>query len=318
MLALVFDGGIVLKEVDRPRPGGGEALIAVRAAGICRTDIEITRGYMEFRGVLGHEFVGSVQECADAPELVGRRVVGEINIAPGVADEPARKHALGREVLGITGKDGCFAELITLPVENLHVVPDVVPDKSAVFVEPLAAALEIPEQMHIRPSAGVAVVGDGKLGLLAARVLVLNGCDVTVIGKHSRKLKIAVAFGANVLSSNIAAGRKFDVVVDCSGSPSGLQVSLDYLRPRGTLVLKTTTAVPPDFHTARLVIDEIKMIGSRCGPFAPALRLLEMGLMDVEPLVEAVYPLSEGVQALENAARPGAIKVLLDINGSIS
>ena len=315
MLALYFDGEAVLREVEDAKPGPGEALIKVDLAGFCRTDIEITQGYMAFRGVLGHEFVGTVQESESWPELVGRRVVGEINIRPGVEDENLRKHDPARSVLGILDNDGCFAEKICLPVENLHAVPEVVPDRAAVFTEPLAAALEIPEQVYLKPTDNIAVVGDGKLGLLAARVLVLKGNAVTVVGKHERKLEIAHRYGAAAKYVEEFTAEPYEVVVDCSGRPEGLKTSLSLLRPRGTLVLKTTTAAPPDFHTSQLVIDEITVVGSRCGPFAPALRLLALGLVDVEPLIEAVYPLEKGVEALEHAKRPGTLKVLLDMNG---
>lgn len=313
MRAIYFDGDTSLREVDDPRPAHGEALIAVDLAGVCRTDIEITQGYMDFRGVLGHEFVGTVLECESQSELKGNRVVGEINIAPGCVDDLERRHAPGRAVLGIAGKDGCFAEKITLPAENLHIVPNEVDNVSAVFVEPLAAALEILEQVHIRPGDSAAVVGDGKLGLLVARVLVLTGCGVTLIGKHERKLAIARVYGAETLAIGQAAGRKFDIAVDCAGSPSGLQTALSLLQPMGTLILKTTTAVAPDFHTAQLVVDEITVVGSRCGPFPPALRLLAEGLVDVKPLIEKTFPLDKGVEALEHAARPGALKVLIEI-----
>jgi len=285
--AIYFDGMPEYRTVKDPRPGPDEALIRVVAAGICRTDIEITQGYMDFRGILGHEFVGAVLECRSAPELIGKRVVGEINIAPGAKDDLERRHLPERSVLGIVGKDGCFAELITLPVENLHLVPDEVSSLSAVFVEPLAAANEIIEQVSIGAGDKTAVIGDGKLGLLVARVLVLSGAEVTVIGRHDHKLRIAESFGARAILESEKVGRTFDLVVDCSGSPSGLQAALSLLRPRGLLVLKTTTAVAPDFHTAQIVIDEITVVGSRCGPFAPALKLL------------------------------GALKVLIDVEGTL-
>ena len=318
MLAIRYEEKAELREVDEPCPAAGEALIAVAAAGVCRTDIEITRGYMDFRGTLGHEFVGRVLECQSAPGLVGRRVVGEINIAPQADDDLGRRHHPERKVLGIAGADGCFAEKITLPAANLHTVPDAVSNSAAVFVEPLAAALEILEQVPVAPTDEVAVVGDGKLGLLAAQVLVLTGCGLTVVGKHERKLEIARALGADVVLLDNLGDERFDIVVDCAGSPSGLQTALSMLRPRGTLVLKTTTAVPPGFHTAQLVVDEITVVGSRCGPFAPALRLLAGGQVIVEPLVEAAYPLRRGLEALEHAARPGALKVLLDVDGSLA
>lgn len=321
MRALVYDGQIKLTDIPNPKLEEGEALIGVIAAGICRTDIEITQGYMDFRGVLGHEFVGRVLACESAPELVGKRVVGEINIAPGVDDNLARRHAPDRTVLGILGKDGCFAEMITLPVENLVEITDSVSDREAVFVEPLAAALEILEQVHLKPADRVAVVGDGKLGLLCAQVLALPGCSVTVVGKHESKLEIASGFGLETIllqKHEQQFAKEFDVVVDCSGRPEGLHTSLALLRPRGTLVLKTTTAVPPDFHTAQLVIDEITLVGSRCGPFPPAVNLLTCKLVNVEALIDSVYPLADGVKAVEHATEPGVLKVLLNIDGSVS
>ena len=313
MQAVVYDGKVRLAEVNPPEPKEGEALIEVLTAGICRTDIEITQGYMRFHGVLGHEFVGRVRECSAAPELEGLRVVGEINIAPEAEDDLERRHTPGREVLGIAGRNGCIAELIALPVENLHAVPDPIPDRVAVFVEPLAAALEILEQVDIPPTESVAVLGDGKLGLLVARVLSLRGSPVTLYGRHERKLEIARGYGAMASHADEAPLRAFDLVVDCAGSPDGFLKSLSLLRPRGTLVLKTTTAAPPDFHLAQIVIDEITIVGSRCGPFAPALRLLEAGLVDTEPLIEAVYPLEQGPAALEHATRRGALKVLIEM-----
>lgn len=320
MRALVYNGQLNLDDLPNPKPKEGEALIGVIAAGICRTDIEITQGYMDFRGVLGHEFVGRVLQCESAPELIGKRIVGEINIAPGVDGSLARRHAPDRTVLGILGKDGCFAEKITLPIENLVEIPDSVSDKEAVFVEPLAAALEILEQVHLKPADRVAVVGDGKLGLLCAQVLALPGCDVTLVGKHEDKLKIAQGFGIEtmlLIQLNKHYEKKFDVVVDCSGRPEGLQTSLSLVKPRGILVLKTTTAVPPDFHTAQLVIDEITLVGSRCGPFPPAVNLLARKQVHVEPLIDSIYPLADGVKALEHAATPGILKVILEVDESL-
>lgn len=313
MRALVFDEMIALRDLPRPAPGDGEALIRVLCAGICRTDLEIVAGYMGFRGVLGHEFVGRVEDCADAA-WIGKRVVGEINIAPGAADSLARRHAAGRAVLGIEGKDGCFAEYITLPIANLLEVPETITDEEAVFIEPLAAACEILEQVPMAPGSGVAVTGDGKLGLLCAQVLKQASAVVTLFGRHAHKLAIARDLGItarHVDDHTSANARSFDLVVECSGRPEGLSFSLDLLRPRGTLVLKTTTALPPAFNAARLVIDEITLIGSRCGPFPPALRMLAEGAVHVRPLISATYPLAEGPAALAHAATPGALKILL-------
>lgn len=318
MRALVYNGNLKLADVPEPKPGDGEALIEVLLAGICRTDIEITAGYMDFRGVLGHEFVGRVRQCKSRPELVGKRVAGEINLAPWEADPLARRHDPQRTVLGIQGKDGCFAERVTLPVENLVEIPEAVSNRAAAFVEPLAAACEILEQILVKPTDRVAVLGDGKLGLLCAQVLALPGSDVALIGRHEKKLALAKNWGINTLLSGELGDsdqKSFDIVVDCTGRPEGLSTALSLVRPRGTLVLKTTTAAPPQFHTAPIVIDEITIIGSRCGPFVPAVRLLEQGHIDVEPLIEAEYPLADAIAAFEHAQRPGALKVMIRITG---
>jgi threonine dehydrogenase-like Zn-dependent dehydrogenase len=316
MRALVFEGSLALRDIPRPVPGPDEALIRILCAGICRTDLEIVAGYMGFTGVLGHEFVGVVESCESEPDWIGTRVVGEINIAPGAADSLARRHAADRTVLGIAGKDGCFAEYITLPIANLLAVPDSISDRVAVFVEPLAAAWEILEQVPARPDSRIAVAGDGKLGLLCAQALKLSGAAVTLFGRHSEKLAIARDMGIDTKLSDecpVSSKQSFDLAVDCTGRPEGLNFCLDLLRPRGILVLKTTTALPPAFNTARFVIDEITLIGSRCGPFAPAVRLLAAGDVQVGPLIEATYPLSEGERAFAHAAAPGALKVLLDM-----
>ena len=318
MRALVHDEALKLADIPEPKPERGEALVQVLLAGICRTDIEITAGYMDFRGVLGHEFVGRVLECDSQPDLAGKRVAGEINIAPWEPEHLARRHDPKRSVLGILGKDGCFAERITLPAENLVTIPDGISDRAAVFVEPLAAACEILEQIRVRPTDRVAVLGDGKLGLLCAQVVALPGCEVTLFGRHEKKLAIAKNWGGigTLLADAIEDDhhKSFDIVVDCTGRPEGLQNALCLVRPRGTLVLKTTTAAPPDFHTAPIVIDEITIVGSRCGPFAPAVRLLESGRIDVEALIDAEYPLAEALTAFEHAQRKGALKTLLNIH----
>ena len=313
MRALYFDGGDPrVEELPVPDPGPGEARVRVRLAGICATDLHIVRGYMGFRGVLGHEFVGEVVEHPD-PDLFGARVCGEINLGCGGCDRCRRglsRHCGARTVLGILGKDGCFAEHLTLPVGNLHRVPDAVPDERAVFAEPLAAAFEILEQVHVEPGDRVAVLGDGKLGSLCARVLVRAGCDVTLVGRHRRKLALAARAGARTATADDLLDGPFDLVVEATGSPGGFAKARGLLRPRGTLVLKSTYHGAVTVDAAPLVIDEITIVGSRCGPFAPALRALEAGL-DPTDLIDATYPLEEGVAALEHAARPGAAKVLL-------
>ncbi len=315
MQAIVFDRELRLDtDYPRPVPGPGEALIQVRLAGICNTDLEILCGYQQFHGVLGHEFVGTVLTSpkaggADA-EWIGRRVVGEINVGCGECvfcrqDIPSQ--CLSRTAVGILGRDGALAEFLTLPLANLHPVPDSMPDEVALFVEPLAAAVQVLSLAHIRPEERVGVVGDGKLGLLVAQVLATASADVTLIGRHSEKLALAAAWG-------ISVGRpdhQLDLVVDCTGNPGGLATALDLVRPRGTVVLKSTYHQLAEINLSRVVVDEIRLVGSRCGPFRPALHLLESGKVDVTPLIEARYPLLDGLAALEHAGRRGALKVLV-------
>ena len=274
----------------------GEVTVRVLLAGICNTDIEMSRGYYPFTGVPGHEFVGEVE---------GRRVVGEINAACGSC--PAclagrRTHCEKRSVLGIINRDGAFAEYLTLPTSNLHAVPDEISDEEAVFVEPLAAALQIQEQVSITPDHRVLVVGNGKLGRLIAQTLALTGCHLTVVGRN----------GASGISD--AKGR-FDIAVECSGNPAGFAIARNALRPRGTLVMKSTYAGDLNLNMSSLVVDEITLVGSRCGPFAPALRLLAAHRVDVAPLIHAVYPLADALTAFEEAQRPGVLKVLIRMVG---
>ncbi len=314
MQALVFDGQLKLtSDYPLPIPGEGEALVRVTLAGICNTDLEITRGYMDFHGVLGHEFVGIVHEAADST-LLGRRVVGEINAAcgkctPCLTGMPT--HCTQRTVLGIAGRDGSFADYLVLPQANLHVVPDTLTDEQAVFVEPLAAALEVLDQVHIRPTDHVIVLGDGKLGLLVAQVLRLVGCDLAVIGKHPAKLARLTTLGISTLTSEQRADPWADVVVDCTGNPSGFEMARSLLRPRGTLVLKSTFHGTPPLALTPVVVDEVTIVGSRCGPFAAALRILERGLVVVADLVSGVYPLRDGLAAFAHAVEPDALKILL-------
>ncbi|MCS7179374.1 MAG: alcohol dehydrogenase catalytic domain-containing protein [Anaerolineae bacterium] len=315
MLALIFDGERLRLRDDYPRPAlpPGETLVRVRLAGICNTDLEIVRGYMGFRGVLGHEFVGVVEEAED-PSLVGQRVVGEINASCGEcptcrAGRPT--HCPNRTTLGIWGRDGAFAEYLTLPIRNLHIVPEDVPDEAAVFTEPLAAALEILEGVHLRPTDRVVVLGDGKLGLLVAQVLAMTGCDLMVVGHHREKLDLLARRGIPTALESEAEGLSANVVVECTGRPDGFAAARRILRPRGTLVLKSTYHGRVETDLTGLVVDEITLVGSRCGPFPPALRLLARGLVDVGALISAVYPLDRGMEAFAQAAQPGVLKVLL-------
>ena len=316
MQALQFQNGqVTLREVTPPR-ADGEALIRVRLAGICNTDLEIVRGYAGFEGTLGHEFVGVVEESPD-PDWLGQRVVGEINAGCGScvecrAGDP--RHCLGRSVLGIVGRDGAFADLLRLPVANLVRVPDEVPDDHAVLTEPLAAAGEILAQTEVGPRHRVAVLGDGKLGQLIARVLATTGCRLLLIGKHPAKLALAERVGIEVALGEdltIRPAERFDLVVEATGSPAGLARALELVRPRGVLVLKSTFHGPVTIDTSRLVVDEITLLGSRCGRFDQALALLARRAVEVDSLIAARFPLRDGVAALAEAARPGVMKVLL-------
>ena len=304
----------LIEDYPLPTPPPGEALIRVSLAGVCNTDLELLKGYMQFRGVPGHEFVGVVERAPGAEEWEGRRVVGDINVACGtcstcLAGRPT--HCPHRTTLGISGRDGAFAEYLTLPVSNLHPVPESLPDEAAVFTEPLAAACEILQQVHVHPTDRVIVLGDGKLGLLCAQVVSLTGCDLTAVGHHREKLDILAQQGIHTeLEEQIAPGA--DVVIEATGHPSGYVAARRLVRPRGTLVLKSTFHGQVEADLTMAVVNEVTLLGSRCGPFGPALRLLERGLVDVTPLIQARYPLAAAGAAFEHAARPGALKVLVD------
>jgi alcohol dehydrogenase len=315
MHALIYDGQLRLR-TDYPEPHllPGEALIRPHLVGICNTDIEITQGYMGFRGVLGHEFVGTVVACAD-PAWRCRRVVGEINAACLVCPTCLRgdpTHCPNRTTLGIDRRDGAMAELFSLPITCLHAVPESIADEAAVFVEPLAAAVEILELSHVRPTDRVAVVGDGKLGAMIVQVLRLPGCAVTLFGRHPERWALYEAQGVRCLPSAAELDEQFDLVIDCTGQPAGLATARRLVRPRGRLILKSTFFAPSELNLSMLVVDEVQLLGSRCGPFAPALRLLERGLIETAPLISAEYPLAEGVTAF--AASKGNMKVLLRID----
>ena len=310
------DGQVQLRDdLPRPRPEPGEVLIRVRRAGICNTDLELISGYASFDGVLGHEFVGEVID--GPPHLDGRRVVGEINVACRCCSRCAAgdpKHCAQRRVLGIRGLDGAFAEYTVLPVDNLHLVPDSVSDRDATFAEPLAAAQHVAQQAGIRESDNVAVVGDGKLGQLVAGALVPSGARVTVLGHHQRKLALLDDLGIATSTDARELGTEFDVAVDCSGRPEGFETARSVLRAGGTLVLKSTYADRLSVDASALVVDEIRVIGSRCGVFAPAIEALATGAVAVAALVDATYPLEQGLIALEHAARRGSLKIQLQIS----
>jgi threonine dehydrogenase-like Zn-dependent dehydrogenase len=315
MKALYFDGTLQLKEIPKPTPVADEALIKVLMAGICNTDVEITRGYMGFKGVPGHEFVGVVEK-APRQDLVGKRVVGEINAGCGKCswcDRGLERHCPDRTVLGILGRNGALAEYITLPVNNLVPVPDELSDEMAVFTEPLAAALEILEQVKIEPAWNVLIIGDGKLGLLVGMVLRLTGASVVLVGKHSDKLDIYARLGGAVthLDDLLSTTQHFDVVIEASGNPSGWNLAVGRVKPRGVIVLKSTYAEGFDFNPAPLVIDEITLVGSRCGQFSPALRLMRRGLVDPSPLLTDILPFDKAEEAFERAKRSENLKVVL-------
>ncbi len=305
---------LAVRDIEKPRPGD-EALVRVLLSGICNTDLEIARGYAGFKGTIGHEFVGVVEEASNEA-LVGNRVVGEINAGCRkckLCIGGDARHCPSRTVLGIVKRDGAHAEFLRLPVENLIPVPERIPDEHAVFTEPLAAACGILERVSITQSDSVAVIGDGKLGLLCAQVLALTGVPVLLIGKHSTKLRIAERRGIETSTAKAAAKRKreFDVVVESSGAASGFSLALDLLSPQGLLVLKSTFHDKTEVDAARVVVDEISIVGSRCGRFSPALDLLKKGAIDVDSLISEEYLLADGVHAMTRASKKGILKVLL-------
>jgi threonine dehydrogenase-like Zn-dependent dehydrogenase len=315
MLALrVEKKRLSIKNVVKPRRAE-EAIVRVLLSGICNTDLEIARGYAGFNGTIGHEFVGVVEDSANRA-LVGLRVVGEINAGCANCDlcrAGDARHCASRTVLGIVGRDGAHAEFLRLPAENLSLVPTSVPDEHAVFAEPLAAACGILERVKISKSDRVAVIGDGKLGLLCAQVIALSGVAVVLIGKHSSKLRIAERRGIETTTPKQATKlrRQFDVVVEASGAAAGFGLALDLLRPQGQLVLKSTFHGKSVLDAARIVVDELSIVGSRCGRFAPALDLLKKAAIDVDSLISEEYPLSNGVHAMRRAGTKGVLKVLL-------
>ena len=316
MKALFFNGSdLELKEMAIPVISERESLVRIITAGICRTDLEIIKGYMNFRGILGHEFVGQVIESGD-PSLVGKRVVGEINSGCGNCDlcrKGMERHCPNRTTLGISGRDGVFAECVALPNSNLIEVPEAVSDEMAVFSEPLAAALEITEQVHLFPDSRILIVGDGRLSALICLALRLTGADITVLGKHDSKMKVFTRLGAKICKRDEAGknNRNFDFVVEASGSPSGWVMATQFVKPRGVIILKSTYHGNLEINAAELVINEICVQGSRCGQFRPALRLMEYGLVDPSFLISGSFPLERFREAFSNAEGPGMFKTLL-------
>jgi threonine dehydrogenase-like Zn-dependent dehydrogenase len=316
MKSLIFDQSLKL-DSRHPDPAerDGDTLLKVRLAGICATDLEIVKGYMNFRGILGHEFVGEVIESPQK-DLVGQRVVGEINCVCGKCDlclSGLSSHCRNRTVLGILNHDGAFAEYVRLPAANLHVVPKTIDDDAAVFVEPLAAAHQVLKQIKLDGRKWVTVLGDGRLGLLVAQVLRNVDCPVRMIGKHPEKLALCEKWQIRSRAvSDIVPRHDQDVVVDCTGSPNGFELAMQMVRPRGTIVLKSTVAAGKALNLAPVVIDEINVIGSRCGPFREAIRSLAEKSVDVLSLINRRMKLEQGVEAMELAGRPGVLKVLLN------
>lgn len=314
MKAAHWNGQRLALDATYPKPQADEqtACVRVSLAGICSTDLQIFQGYMGFTGIPGHEFVGEVIE--GPADWVGQRVVGEINFACGQCPTCAKglgRHCPTRRVMGILQADGTFAEYVAVPIANLHPVPDQVSDEAAVFTEPLAAAFEILEQVHLQPTDDVVVFGDGKLGLLCAQVLHLTGARVHLVGRHARKLDLVRAQGMRAVLLPDQPPGQADVVVEATGSAEGLQRAMETVRPRGTLVLKSTVAAEHHLSLAPLVINEVQVVGSRCGPFAPALQALAGGGLSVTPMIEYVYALAAASDAVDHASRRGVLKVLL-------
>ena len=302
-------------DIPTPEPSTDEALVRVLRAGVCNTDLELLRGYYPYTGILGHEFVGVVEQ--GPKELLHQRVVGEINAVCGqcyFCQKGQPTHCENRTVLGIVNRNGAFADYLTLPIENLHLVPESITTDAATFTEPIAAALEIQQQVPVDANKRVLVVGDGKLGQLVAQTLALTGCELLAVGRHQEKLANLEARGIKTGFADAVTEKSFDISVECTGNPEGFAIALGALRPRGTLVLKSTYAGKLTIDASSVVVDEITVIGSRCGPFPQALQLLAAGQVEVEGLIQARYPLSEGLKAFDHAQRRGVLKVLVDMS----
>jgi threonine dehydrogenase-like Zn-dependent dehydrogenase len=318
MKAILFDGRKVRfsRDAPRPEPPVGEALIRIRKAGICATDLEIAKGYMGFKGIMGHEFVGTVEKGPDSWK--GKRVVGEINCACGTCQtctSGLSNHCPNRTVLGIENRDGVFADCAILPVRNLHRVPEGVSDDDAVFAEPLAAAYQIARQVPLEPDQDVLVIGDGRLAQLIVRMLVAQGCRPRMVGKHANRMQAAEKIGVQTTHVQEYKPRpQIPLVIEAGGSPAGLDLAMRCVRPRGTILLKSTTALGEELNLAPLVVNEITVVGSRCGPFADALEALETGAVDVSALITAEYPLERGLEAFQAARDPRNLKVLIRVS----
>ena len=314
MKAVYFDGKKMILDENYLEPNPGETLVRVSLAGICGTDLEIIQGYMEYDGILGHEFVGTVEK-SDNSELIGKRVVGEINTGCGKCDyceKGMERHCPSRTVLGILRRNGAFAEFLSLPEKNLHVIPDSISDEQAVFVEPLAAAFEIGEQVSLQPQWGVAVVGDGRLAQLIIQVLKLKCSNITCFGRHKAKLQSLVNDGTKIkVDIDSSDEQSFDLVVDATGSNSGFVDAMKLIKPRGTVVLKSTVASKENLDLTPAIINEITLVGSRCGLFKPAIDALATGIVSVDFMVDSVFALENFSEAIEHAKKPDTLKVFL-------
>ena len=316
MKAVVFDGKLRVIDMPEPVPAPGEALIRVSMAGICNTDLEIMKGYLGFQGIIGHEFTGIVEEAPDDPRIQGKRVVGEINCGCGecaLCSAGLEKHCPRRTTLGILRRQGALAEYTTLPIGNLYEIPGGLAEEQAVFAEPLAAAFEILQQVKMDRNSRVLVLGDGKLGILCALVLKLTGANISLAGKYPEKLDIGARQGvSSILLKDLPGESMFDMVVEATGNPRGLDLAMKHTRPRGTIILKSTVTDAFPVNLAPVVIKEITVVGSRCGPFTPALQALADGSVDVRPLITAVFPAHDAPKAFRTAKAKGSLKVLID------
>lgn len=316
MKALVFDSALKIVDLPIPVPAPGEALIRVLSAGICRTDIEIKRGYMNFHGILGHEFVGIVERSRNS-YLMGKRVVGEINCVCGqclYCKMEMPRHCINRTVLGIYNRPGVFAEYVTLPEENIHLVPNTIRDDVAVFTEPLAAAFRIVEQIPIAADDRIIVLGDGRLGQLVAQALWLYSKNTLCVGKHAWKLALLSSLGITTTHADEEIEGKADVVVEATGTAIGMDMALSLVRPEGTIILKTTREKGFHLDAVDTVVNEVRIIGSRCGPFRPALEALAMGTVETRPMISESYPLEDALQAMARAEDPDVLKIILHVS----
>lgn len=314
MRALIYDGRLHLEVVPTPHREGDQALLKIRLAGICNTDLELMAGMYGFRGILGHEFVAQVEE--GPAEMIGRRVAGEINVACTRCDfcqKGVPSQCRDRTTVGIIQHPGAFADYLALTTRNLHIVPENVPDEAAVFVEPLAAALQISEAVHVSPRDRVVVVGLGKLGMLAAQTLKLTGADVLAAVRRNKQAALLETWGVIPVQADDLDPQRAQIVVDCTGQASGFADALRLVEPRGTIVLKSTYHGLPQADLTTAVVNEVRVVGSRCGPFDAALRLLKAGLIDTQSLIEARYPFDRALDAMAHAAEKGALKVLLEL-----